>query len=96
MLSVFAENGKVGRHGQNEAEQCESWKVFVEGFCKCWAGNWVRWEILNPANNFILVDTQDQLSPSDWANELHPYLNGFKTVAGKFVDALRLNFPGRI
>ena len=51
---------------------------------------------INPANNFTLVDTQGLLQASDWANELHPYPNGFKTIAGKFVDALRVNFPGRI
>ncbi len=50
----------------------------------------------NPANNIILVETQGALQSADWANELHPYPNGFKTIAGKFVDALRLKFPGRI
>jgi hypothetical protein len=50
----------------------------------------------NPANNFILVDTQGTLVASDWANELHPFPGGFKKIAAKFVDALRLHFPGRI
>ena len=50
----------------------------------------------DPANNFTLVETQGFLSPADWANELHPYPQGFKTIAEKFVDALRLKFPGRI
>lgn len=50
----------------------------------------------NAANNFILVDTQGTLSASDWANELHPLPEGFKKIAGKFVDVLRINFPGRI
>ena len=50
----------------------------------------------DPANNFIMVDTQGLLSPADWANELHPYPNGFKTIAAKFVDALRAHFAGRI
>jgi hypothetical protein len=49
-----------------------------------------------PANNFIVVDTQGVLTPADWANELHPYPAGFKAIAAKFVDALRLKFPGRI
>jgi hypothetical protein len=48
------------------------------------------------ANNFTLVDTQGLLQAGDWANELHPYPDGFKKVAGKFVDALRGRFPGRI
>lgn len=47
-------------------------------------------------NNFALIDTQGLLGPADWANELHPYPDGFKSVAGKFVDVLRLKFPGRI
>jgi hypothetical protein len=34
--------------------------------------------------------------PADWANELHPYPAGFRNLAGKFVDALRVAFPGRI
>lgn len=50
----------------------------------------------DPSNNFILVETQGLFAPSDWANELHPYPNGFKTIAGRFVDALRVQFPGRI
>lgn len=50
----------------------------------------------NAANKFILVDTQGTLATSDWANELHPFPEGFKKIAAKFVDALRAYFPGRI
>lgn len=50
----------------------------------------------DPANRFTLIDTQGILQPLDWANELHPYPNGFKMLAGKFIDALKLDFPGRI
>ncbi|MGA8148736.1 MAG: hypothetical protein WB870_14385 [Gallionellaceae bacterium] len=50
----------------------------------------------DPLNNFVLVDTQNLLTADDWANELHPYPNGFKTIAEKFVDKLRLMFPNRI
>jgi hypothetical protein len=50
----------------------------------------------NAANNFIMVDTQGVLTPTEWANELHPFPNGFKAIAGKFVDALRVKFPGKI
>jgi hypothetical protein len=50
-----------------------------------------------PKNNFILVDTQGTLDPAkDWANELHPYPEGFKKIAERFVSALRASFPGRI
>lgn len=49
-----------------------------------------------PANNFILVETQDTLAAADWANELHPYPAGFRKIAEKFVAALRLKFPGHI
>jgi len=49
-----------------------------------------------PGNNFILVDTQGVLQAADWANELHPFTPGFQKLAGKFVDALRNKFPGRI
>ncbi len=49
-----------------------------------------------PANNFKPVDTQGLLKAADWANELHPYPDGFKKIAEKFVDALRHDFPGRI
>jgi hypothetical protein len=48
------------------------------------------------ANGFVLVNTQGLLSPSDWANELHPYPEGFRTVAAEFVAALGAHFPGRI
>ena len=47
-------------------------------------------------NNFVLVDTQGTLAVADWANELHPFPDGFKKVAGKFVDALKSAFPNRI
>jgi hypothetical protein len=48
------------------------------------------------SNNFMLVDSQNLLQAGDWANELHPYPNGFKAVAERFVDTLRIKFPGRI
>jgi hypothetical protein len=51
-------------------------------------------------NNFILVDTQGTLNnpdyKQDWANELHPYPEGFGEIAGKFLCALRTKFTGRI
>jgi hypothetical protein len=50
----------------------------------------------DPANNFILVNTQGTLQPAEWANELHPFPAGFVKFASEFVDALRLRFPGRI
>jgi hypothetical protein len=50
----------------------------------------------DPANLFTMIDTQGVLAPADWANELHPYPAGFRNLAGKFVDALRAAFPGRI
>ena len=50
----------------------------------------------DPTNNFVLIDTQGTLAPADWANELHPFPDGFKAVASKFVDALRVRFGGRI
>jgi hypothetical protein len=33
------------------------------------------------ANNFSIVDTQGTLAAADWANELHPYPDGFKKIA---------------
>ncbi len=48
------------------------------------------------ANNFTVVETQGLFQPIDWANELHPYPTGFQKIAAKFVDALRIKFPGRI
>jgi hypothetical protein len=50
----------------------------------------------DPSNNFLLVDAQDLLQASDWANELHPTPNGFKLIAAKFANSLRLRFPSRI
>jgi hypothetical protein len=47
-------------------------------------------------NKFILVDTQDALADADWANELHPFPNGFQKFAARFVTALQARFPGRI
>lgn len=47
-------------------------------------------------NKFVLIDTQNTLVASDWANELHPYAGGFQKLAEKFVAALSSYFPGRI
>lgn len=46
----------------------------------------------NPANNFILVDTQGTLADDEWANELHPTESGFVKVADRFLAALRAKF----
>jgi hypothetical protein len=48
------------------------------------------------ANNFCHVRTQATLADGQWANELHPTPAGFATIAAKFVEALRVRFPGRI
>lgn len=42
----------------------------------------------DPKNIFHLVETQGTLKLADWANELHPYPDGFKAIAQKFADAL--------
>lgn len=49
-----------------------------------------------PTNNLTLVDTQGTLQSADWANELHPYPEGFVKIATLFVAALRSDFPNRI
>jgi hypothetical protein len=50
----------------------------------------------DPAHNFTLIDTQNTLTASDWANELHPFTQGFGELANRFVAALRASFHGRI
>lgn len=52
----------------------------------------------NNPNNFILVNTQNTLAVSDWANELHPYPEGFQKLALKFLAALQVcpAFAGRV
>jgi hypothetical protein len=52
-------------------------------------------------NNFILIDTtktltRDDTFPNGWANELHPYTEGFTLLAAKFLAALQTHYPGRI
>ncbi len=44
----------------------------------------------------FLVPTQGTLTPSQWANELHPTPDGFKLIAAKFQSALANRFRGRI
>ncbi len=46
--------------------------------------------------DFVHVRTQGTLDPTQWANELHPTPDGFAAIAGKFLEALRSRFPGRI
>ncbi|MDP5008966.1 MAG: SGNH/GDSL hydrolase family protein, partial [Glaciimonas sp.] len=50
----------------------------------------------NPDYHFVHVQTQGTLSDDLWANELHPTPTGFAEITAKFVEALRLQFPGRI
>jgi hypothetical protein len=52
-------------------------------------------------NNFFLVNTigtlvRNTTRPNGWANEIHPYTEGFGLLAGKFLGALQAHFPGRI
>ncbi len=47
----------------------------------------------NSTNNFTVVPTQGLLQPSDWANELHPYPPGFKTIANAFLNVIAAKFP---
>jgi len=48
------------------------------------------------SRNFNLIDTQGALVSADWANELHPFPEGFVKIADRFVQALRQKFAGRI
>lgn len=52
--------------------------------------------LATPENGFSLVDTQGTLAATDWANELHPTPSGFQMIANRFLEQLRLAFPGRI
>ena len=50
-------------------------------------------------NNFVLVDTRNTLVrntslPLGWANEIHPYTEGFVALANKFLNALRTEIGG--
>jgi hypothetical protein len=52
-------------------------------------------------NNFVLVNTtgtlaRDTTRPNGWANEIHPFTEGFGLLAGKFLASLQAHFPGRI
>ena len=47
-------------------------------------------------NDLTLIDTQGVLAAPDWANELHPYPEGFRKLAARFTAALAAKFPGRI
>ncbi len=46
-------------------------------------------------NNFVLVPTQGLLQPGDWANELHPYPAGFKTIANAFLKVINAKFQNQ-
>jgi len=52
-------------------------------------------------NNFILVGTTGTLTrnntrPNGWANELHPYTEGFTSLAARFLTTLQTHYPGKI
>lgn len=46
-------------------------------------------------NNFHLIQTQGTLASNEWANELHPFEEGFQRLAALFGDALRRHFLER-
>ena len=50
----------------------------------------------DPTNNFTVAPTQSLLQPGDWANELHPYPAGFKTIASAFLKVIAAKFPNRV
>ncbi len=50
----------------------------------------------DPTNNFTVAPTQGLLQPGDWANELHPYPAGFKTMANAFLKVIAAKFPNRV
>ena len=48
----------------------------------------------DPENNFTVFDTRNTLTrnaaqPNGWANEIHPYFNGFTALANKFLTNLQ-------
>jgi hypothetical protein len=43
--------------------------------------------------NVVLVETPGTLADNEWNDELHPSRTGFKKIAGKFRDKLKLQFP---
>ena len=50
-------------------------------------------------NNFVLIDTRNTLvrnatQPLGWANEIHPYTEGFSALANKFLQAIRAKIGG--
>jgi len=52
-------------------------------------------------NNFHLVDTRntitcDEVRPTGWANEIHPFTEGFAALAHKFLARLQKSFPDRM
>jgi hypothetical protein len=47
-------------------------------------------------NNFKLIPTQKVLQKCDWANELHPYPDGFERLAEIFLKELQSHFKNRI
>ena len=52
-------------------------------------------------NNFHLVDTRntitrDEVRPTGWANEIHPFTEGFAALAHKFLARLQKSFPNRL
>ncbi len=50
----------------------------------------------DPANDFTVAPTQGLLQPGDWANELHPYPAGFKTIASAFLKIIAAKFPTKL
>ena len=44
-------------------------------------------------NRFVLAETQGTLAAGDWANELHPFPDGFKKIANVFLASLNRAFP---
>jgi hypothetical protein len=53
-----------------------------------------RLEMLVPG--VIHVKTLGTVAANQWANELHPNVDGFKLIAAKFSIALTAQFPGRV
>jgi hypothetical protein len=48
------------------------------------------------ANNMLVVNTQGTLLPTEWANELHPGVVGFRKIAACFTSTLKGLFGSRV
>lgn len=53
----------------------------------------VQVQLAKKTKNYKFINTRGTLTAQEWSNEIHPTIEGFRKIAGKFYPQFRSRFP---